>query len=56
MLFRSERLVGSPPGAIRKTVAPGGHLGLFMGRTILSDIWPRIARWLTPEDVARNAA
>ena len=55
-IFATESLVGSSPGAIRKTVAPGGHLGLFMGRTILSDIWPRIARWLTPEDVARSAA
>jgi hypothetical protein len=27
-------------------MAPGGHLGLFMGRAILSDIWPDIARWL----------
>jgi poly(3-hydroxyalkanoate) synthetase len=55
-IFATEGLVGSPPAAIRKTVAPGGHLALFMGRTILSDIWPRIALWLTPEDVARSAA
>jgi poly(3-hydroxyalkanoate) synthetase len=55
-IFATERLVGSAPGAVRKTIAPGGHLGLFMGRTILTDIWPRIAHWLAGEDVARSAA
>jgi poly(3-hydroxybutyrate) depolymerase len=45
-IFATERLVGTPARSIRKTIAPGGHLGLFMGRTILSDIWPDIARWL----------
>jgi poly(3-hydroxyalkanoate) synthetase len=55
-IFATERLIGSAPGAVRKTIAPGGHLGLFMGRTILTDIWPRIAHWLAGEDVARSAA
>jgi poly(3-hydroxybutyrate) depolymerase len=45
-IFATERLVGTTADAIRKTIAPGGHLGLFMGRGILSDIWPEIARWL----------
>jgi poly(3-hydroxybutyrate) depolymerase len=55
-IFATESLVGSPREAVRKTIAPGGHLGLFMGRTILSDIWPEIARWLAREDRVRSAA
>jgi hypothetical protein len=27
-----------------------------MGRTILSDIWPGIVRWLAEDDRARSAA
>jgi hypothetical protein len=33
--------------SIQKAVAPCGHLGLFMGREILAQIWPDIARWLS---------
>jgi poly(3-hydroxybutyrate) depolymerase len=53
-IFATARLVGTPADAIRKTIAPGGHLGLFMGRTILSGIWPDIARWLTRKGGARS--
>jgi poly(3-hydroxyalkanoate) synthetase len=53
-IFATERLVGSPPGAVRKTIAAGGHLGLFMGHRILSDIWPRIAHWLASEDAGED--
>jgi poly(3-hydroxybutyrate) depolymerase len=55
-IFATENLVGSPPGAIRKSIAAGGHLGLFMGRTILSDTWPEIARWLANEGRVLSAA
>jgi poly(3-hydroxyalkanoate) synthetase len=55
-IFATERLVGSPSGAIRKLVAPGGHLGLFMGRAILSELWPEIAHWLVHDDRVRKAA
>jgi poly(3-hydroxybutyrate) depolymerase len=55
-VFATERLVGSPPGAIRKLVVPGGHLGLFMGRTNLSELWPEVAQWLTGDDRVRSAA
>jgi poly(3-hydroxyalkanoate) synthetase len=51
-IFATERLVGTRVDAIRRTIAPGGHLGLFMGRAILSDIWPDIARWLAEEGPA----
>ena len=29
-LFQAESLVGTPKGEIEKTVAPGGHIALFM--------------------------
>jgi poly(3-hydroxyalkanoate) synthetase len=54
-LFATENLVGTPPRAIEKALAPCNHGGLFMGRTILADYWPRIARWLIEPD-ARNLA
>jgi poly(3-hydroxybutyrate) depolymerase len=49
-LFATENLVGTPPYAIQKALAPCNHGGLFMGRTILADYWPRIARWLVEPD------
>ena len=54
-IFATEGLVGTPADAIRRTIAPGGHLGLFMGRATLSDIWPDIARWLARGERARGA-
>ncbi|MGA2568352.1 MAG: alpha/beta fold hydrolase [Pseudolabrys sp.] len=45
-LFATERLVGTPARAIRKALAPCGHGGLFMGRTVLGEYWPKIARWM----------
>ena len=49
-LFATERLVGTPARAIRKATAPCGHAGVFMGRAILRDYWPRIARWMIELD------
>ncbi len=45
-LFATADLVGTPARAVRKALAPCGHGGLFMGRTILREYWPRIAHWL----------
>lgn len=45
-IFATEYLVGSQPHVLEKAVAPGGHLGLFMGSKTLADAWPDIARWL----------
>jgi poly(3-hydroxyalkanoate) synthetase len=45
-LLAVEHLVGTPPHALRKAIAPCGHGGLFMGRKVLSEYWPRIARWM----------
>jgi poly(3-hydroxyalkanoate) synthetase len=44
-----ERLVGTAPSRIRKTIAPCTHVGLFMGKSILRNAWPPIARWLIEE-------
>jgi poly(3-hydroxybutyrate) depolymerase len=46
-IFATEHLVGSQTRVLEKAVAPGGHLGLFMGRKILAHTWPDIARWLS---------
>jgi len=45
-LFAVERLVGSAAHGIGKTIAPCRHLGLFMGKRILEEVWPYIVRWL----------
>jgi len=54
-LFATEHLVGTPAHAIAKALAPCNHVGLFMGRTILADCWPRIARWVI-EPAMQNLA
>jgi poly(3-hydroxybutyrate) depolymerase len=38
--------VGTPPDRIVRDIAPGGHIGLFMGRRAVADNWRRIARRL----------
>lgn len=45
-VFDAERLLGTPPDQIAKTLAPGGHIGLFMGSTTLAEVWPTIGRWI----------
>jgi poly(3-hydroxybutyrate) depolymerase len=54
-LFAVERLVGTPPHQIRKLTADCRHLGLFMGKRILREMWPGIIDWLMePATIARN--
>lgn len=45
-VFAAEAQLGTPPGQIRKDLAEGGHIGLFMGRAVLRTNWAPIARWL----------
>ena len=52
-LFATERLVGTPPHHIRKATAPCRHLGLFMGRKILREYWPKIAHWISETENPR---
>jgi poly(3-hydroxybutyrate) depolymerase len=54
-LFATEHLVGTPAHDIRKALAPCRHAGLFMGKKILGDYWPRIARWIVEPDASANA-
>jgi poly(3-hydroxybutyrate) depolymerase len=54
-LFAVERLVGTPAHNIRKLTADCRHLGLFMGKEILREMWPQIVDWLIkPVMIARN--
>jgi hypothetical protein len=46
-MFAVEHLVDGKLCTVEKTVAPCDHLGLFMGRAILADVWPGVARWLS---------
>jgi poly(3-hydroxybutyrate) depolymerase len=50
------RLVGTRPDAIHRAVAPGNHLGVFMGRRTLANEWREIGRWLAHRDPALSDA
>jgi poly(3-hydroxybutyrate) depolymerase len=45
-VFEAEHLVGTPHSAIVKKLAPGGHIGMFMGTKTLTEIWPEIGHWM----------
>jgi poly(3-hydroxybutyrate) depolymerase len=45
-VFRAERYLGTPKDLIVKVLAPGGHIGLFMGTETLAQYWPRVAQWI----------
>ncbi len=57
-LFAAERLVGTARQELCKATAPCRHLGLFMGKRILRDIWPGVVRWLVAPAIVKpdNAA
>ena len=46
-VFAAEALLGTKSADIRKDLAKGGHIGLFMGRKVLRENWVRIAEWLS---------
>lgn len=48
-VFNAENLVGTPKELIRKELAPGGHIGLFMGSKTLKQQWARISAWLVEQ-------
>jgi polyhydroxyalkanoate depolymerase len=54
-MFDAEKLVSTPPRDIVKKLAPGGHIGLFMGSHTLRDVWPGIGRWIKEHDTGRIA-
>ena len=45
-VFNAETLIGTPSSAVVKKIVPGGHIGLFMGRRTLAEIWPGISQWI----------
>lgn len=49
-VFRAEALVGTDARSVVKTLVPGGHIGLFMGRRTLTEAWPKIGRWILAND------
>jgi poly(3-hydroxyalkanoate) synthetase len=51
-VFNAEKYLGTPSGHIVKTLAPGGHIGLFMGHQALAENWPKIGAWIAKSPVA----
>ena len=45
-VFAAEHLVGTAAHNLRKAIAPCRHVGLFMGKGTLEDVWPSIVRWI----------
>ena len=45
-VFNAEKCLGTAKSKIVKDLAPGGHIGLFMGSRPLRENWPKIAIWL----------
>jgi len=50
-VFRAERFLGTRKDRIAKMLAPGGHIGLFMGTKPLRVCWPEVARWIRAVEV-----
>jgi poly(3-hydroxybutyrate) depolymerase len=53
-LFAAEHLVGTLAQRIDKALAPCRHLGLFMGRDILGEYWPRIVQWMLAQETPQR--
>jgi poly(3-hydroxyalkanoate) synthetase len=45
-LFALTRLAGTRPEDLHCELVPSDHLGLFMGKRVLEEHWPAIARWI----------
>jgi len=45
-VFDAEKYLGTPKDQIVKVLAPGGHIGLFMGTKALAEYWPQVAQWI----------
>jgi len=45
-VFDAEKYLGTRKEQIVETLAPGGHIGLFMGTETLAQTWPAIAEWI----------
>jgi len=45
-VMSAKNHVGTPKDKIAEKIAPGGHIGLFMGSRTLKESWPEIAKWI----------
>jgi poly(3-hydroxyalkanoate) synthetase len=51
-VFGAVPLIGTAASRIEQRLAPGGHIGLFMGTRTLAEHWPVIGRWISRCDAA----
>ncbi|MGE0333900.1 MAG: hypothetical protein AB7Q76_01305 [Gammaproteobacteria bacterium] len=45
-VFSAENYLETPRTQIVKEIAPGGHIGLFLGKETLAAKWRGIAAWI----------
>jgi poly(3-hydroxybutyrate) depolymerase len=45
-LFALAGLAGTAPENLRCELADSDHLGLFMGKRVLEECWPKVVRWM----------
>ena len=56
-LFAAGRLVGTPAECLETALAPCRHIGLFIGRAVLEEFWPKVVRFmLEPGSIAPRIA
>jgi poly(3-hydroxyalkanoate) synthetase len=48
-VFGAAELLGTPKDKIVSELAPGGHIGLFMGSKTLKNQWTRIGHWIVAQ-------
>jgi len=48
-VFAAEKKLSTPKDQTVKKLAPGGHIGLFMGSRTLKDSWPGVVAWIKQE-------
>jgi poly(3-hydroxyalkanoate) synthetase len=53
-LLAAEHLIGTPAQEVKTAVVAGRHVSLFMGKQILENTWPAIARWIATPSAAMS--
>jgi poly(3-hydroxybutyrate) depolymerase len=54
-LFATQTLVSTPRQDVRKATVPGRHIGLFVGSTVLKNVWPTIVHWLAEQSTVSDS-
>ena len=49
LVLRAAKYIGTPRDRIVSQMAPGGHIGHFMGARTLKAYWPNIASWIAAQ-------